>query len=65
MAVVQYKDGLYPGNPREAEEQTLGSCRFFVPNSDDVPSVMLLGQVDPVIVSEVLKDLTALASKGT
>jgi hypothetical protein len=64
-AVFDYEPGLSPGNPREAEEQTLGTCRFFVAGRSGPDSDVPLGQVDAVVISEVLKDLTALAAKGT
>jgi hypothetical protein len=59
-AVFDYEPGIPPGDPREAPEQVLGPCRFFAGGR-----ALVLGQVEPVVFSEVLKDLTTLASKGT
>src|SRR5262245_17852505 len=58
-AVLDYEPGIPTGDPRQAPDQVLGRC--FFPGGYTV----LLGQVDPVVLSEVLKDLTTLASKGT
>jgi predicted DNA-binding WGR domain protein len=68
-AVAQYEEGVPVGYMEGWDDQRLTSC-FFVPaiytptsypkHSDALP----LGKVDPVVISEVLRDLTLVASKG-
>ncbi len=68
-AVLQYKEGYSVGYLEGADYQTLDGC-YFVPRI--VPPEYLwqtkeklrLGEVDPVVISEVLRDLHVLASKS-
>jgi predicted DNA-binding WGR domain protein len=68
-AVVQYETGVPVGYMEGWEDQTLTRC-YFVPGTSaptgyrwDAPMAPL-GTVDPVVVSEVLADLTAITAKG-
>jgi predicted DNA-binding WGR domain protein len=71
-AVVEVEPGLWASNIAETEEQQLPQCFFqqglVVPDSwyynrkDD--KGLILAEVDAVVLSEVLADLTTLASKG-
>jgi Domain of unknown function (DUF4132) len=68
-AVIEYGPGLPPGNPRDAPEQTLGTC-YFVPSEHrdtwvSKSQAMTLEGVEPVVISETLLDFSALAAKGT
>ena len=69
-AVVEYEPGLWASHIADTEEQRLTRCYFLpatvVPGwrhgrAEGLP----LGGIDPVVLSEVLGDLTLLASKGT
>lgn len=67
-AIVQYP-GVPIGYMEGWEDQTIERC-FFLPGTymprdyPDHKRRVKLGKVDPVVISEVLRDLTALASKG-
>jgi hypothetical protein len=67
-AVIQY-DGIRIGDVLDCPDQEVQKC-FFVsglhrPGDDpDRLSALPLGQVDPVVISEVLTTLAELASKG-
>ena len=67
-AVVQYP-GVPVGNIGGWDDQNIERC-FFVAGiytPQDYPDhkrVLKLGAVDPVVISEVLRDLTVLATKG-
>ena len=68
-ACIEY-DGVPIGYMEGWEDQHLKSCYFIsgVLTSRDYPDhskAMALGDVHPVVMSEVLRDLHALASKGT
>ena len=68
-AVVNYEEGVPVGYMEGWEDQRLTNC-FFVPGIytpkmyPEHKNAMKLGDVDPVAVSEVIKDLTLIASKG-
>jgi predicted DNA-binding WGR domain protein len=68
-AVLQYEIGVPVGYMDGWEDQTLARC-FFVPGMytptiyPKHPQALLLKYVDYVVMSEVLKDLTAIASKA-
>ncbi len=68
-AIVQYEDGVPVGYMEGWEDQTLSGC-FFVPgiyNADIYPDhnqKLKLGDIDPVVLSEVLSDLTVVHSKA-
>jgi predicted DNA-binding WGR domain protein len=68
-AVVEY-DGVPIGFMDGWEDQHVKSCYFvpgiYTPKSyPDHKNAVELGKVHPVVVSEVLRDLAALAAKGT
>jgi hypothetical protein len=58
-AVVELKPGLVIGGSAWAEKQQLQCCFFRNLNEH---KTLLLGKVDPVVMSEVLGALTALVS---
>ena len=66
-AVIQY-DGIIIGDMLESEDQEVQKC-FFVPGLfppkmyPDHKNAIPLGQVDPVVISEVLGTLTAIAPR--
>jgi predicted DNA-binding WGR domain protein len=68
-AVVNYEDGVPVGYMEGWEDQRITSC-FFVPGIykpqmyPEHKNAMKLGEVDRIAVSEVLKDLALIASKG-
>src|SRR5262249_2095137 len=62
-AVVVLNPGLIIGGASWAEKQQLRSCCFRELN--DPNKHLILGKVDPVVISEVLGGLTALASQGS
>jgi hypothetical protein len=68
-AVVQYDDGVPVGYMVDWNDQTIECCFFvrgiytaqmYPAHQNAVP----LGELDPVVISEVLSDLNALAAKG-
>jgi predicted DNA-binding WGR domain protein len=70
-AIVEMEPGLWASNIAEPQEQQLTRCFFrqglvapdwYYNRNDDKD--IILAQVDPVVMSEVLADLTTLASKG-
>ncbi len=67
-AVIQY-DGIPIGGMVDWDDQEVRKC-FFVPGlytPEMYPkheNAIPLGQVDPVVISEVLGTLSAIASKG-
>jgi hypothetical protein len=67
-AVVQYQ-GVAIGFIAEFEDQSVERC-FFVPGIytprmyPDHQNAVLLGEVDPVAISEVLRDLHVITAKG-
>ncbi len=67
-AVIEYP-GISVGSMLDWDDQTLDKC-FFVPDVytptsyPDHRDVLPLGAVDPVVISEVLGTLGAIASKG-
>ena len=67
-AVIQY-DGIPIGGMVDWDDQEVQKC-FFVPGLytpemyPDHKNAIPLGQVDPVVISEVLGTLAAIASKG-
>jgi predicted DNA-binding WGR domain protein len=70
-AVVEMEPGLWVSNIADPQEQRLPRCFFrqglAVPDwyyNRKHDQDLILGKVDPVVISEVLADLTALASKG-
>jgi hypothetical protein len=68
-AVIDLEPGLYAGMLAESEEQTVRHCCFLSGLAApywrrDRPDELVLGDVDPVVLSEVLTDLGVLASKG-
>jgi hypothetical protein len=68
-AVVQYSDGVPVGYMEGWDDQTITECFFvagiYKPHMyPDHKKALKLGDVDRVAVSEVLKDLTLIASKG-
>jgi hypothetical protein len=66
-AVIQFDPGLHLGWHYDEEPQRLTRCYFVpVPGSQewDPEAALPLGRIDPVILSEVLGILGALASKG-
>jgi hypothetical protein len=68
-AIVEYEMGVPVGYMEGWEDQKITRC-FFVPGVyspkmyPDHKKALKLGEVDPIAVSEVLKDLTLIASKG-
>jgi predicted DNA-binding WGR domain protein len=68
-AIVQYEPGVSVGWITEAEDQHITNC-LFVPGiykPDWYPEHkkrLTLSDVDPVVLSEVLKDLTLIATKA-
>jgi hypothetical protein len=68
-AVIEYEDGISVGYVEGWEDQQITRCSFIAGlwRPDDYPfskEGQLLGDVDPVVVSEVLSDLTTIALKG-
>ena len=68
-AVLTYEDGLSMGYSDVWDYQTLTGCSFLprIVHPDELWQVkkrVPLGQVDPVVISEVLRDLHVLASKA-
>lgn len=67
-AVVQYEPGVPIGYITEGEEQSIPKV-YFVPGlhrPEDYPELKqqrTLGKVDPVAISEVIADLTAIAAR--
>jgi hypothetical protein len=68
-AVLQYTNGVPVGYLEGWEDQEITGC-FFLPGirkpdywSEDREAIPL-GLVDPVVISEVLSDLSLIASKG-
>jgi len=67
-AIVQY-EGVPVGYMVDWEDQKIDRC-FFIPGIyrpeiyPKHPDPLPLGQIDRVVISEVLADLTALASTG-
>ena len=71
-AVVEMEPGLWVSNIADPQEQKLPRCYFrqglVVPDwyyNRKEDKDMILAEVDPVVMNEVLADLTTLASKGT
>jgi predicted DNA-binding WGR domain protein len=68
VAVVEYDPGLWVGGMAEAEDQEITDCYFFKGNENrEEPSEknrLKLGKVPPLVISEVLRDLTALSAKA-
>ena len=68
-AVVEYEIGVPVGYMEGWEDQRISRC-FFVPGMytpkmyPEHANAVALGKVDPVAISEVLADLTMIASKG-
>ena len=67
-AVVEY-DGVPIGYMEGWEDQAINACYFFkgIRNHRDYPdrkNAMRLGDVDAVVISEVLRDLKAIAHKA-
>lgn len=68
-AFVQYSDGVPVGYMEGWDDQKLTSC-FILPGIykptiyPDHKQTLKLSKVDPVVISEVLKDLILIASKG-
>jgi hypothetical protein len=68
-AVIEYANGVPMGYLEGWEDQQIENA-FFVPGADSQPGwfnrkqALRLGQVDPVVLSEVLGALAVLASKG-
>lgn len=68
-AILNYQDGIPIGYMEGWDDQELEGC-FFVPGIYDPRTYadhskkLLLGEIDPVVMSEVLADLTVLASKA-
>lgn len=68
-AILQYEDGIPIGYMEGWDDQTLCDC-FFVQgiyNAEMYPrhsDRIALGQVDEIVISEVLGDLEVLAAKG-
>jgi hypothetical protein len=70
-AMTEYDDALWASNIAQAGNVGIKSCTFWkgqiTPNwhwRRDKPKPLTLGEVDPVVLSEVLTDLTFLASKA-
>jgi hypothetical protein len=68
-AVVAVEPGLWASNIADPTEQSLPHCWFLAGQAmpgwrHDWSTSPTLGQVDPVVVSEVLTDLVQVASKG-
>lgn len=69
-AVVRYDEGMWMGMPNEGSDRIEhcfflnGIHSYYEYSHSKLDQVMQLGNVDPVIISEVLRDLTNLASKG-
>jgi predicted DNA-binding WGR domain protein len=67
-ASINYQPGIvFGGNLRDAEVQTITHC-YILPDQrdgDESETSRQLGRLDPVVLSEVLADLTALAARGT
>lgn len=68
-AFVHYQ-GVPVGGMEDWDDQTIESC-MFVPGirkptwyDDHTKEALPLGSIDPVVLSEVLRDLTLIASKG-
>jgi hypothetical protein len=70
MAAIEYENGVPIGYMEGWEDQQLTRSYFIPDNSDrswhrfNSAKAIPLGQIDPVILSEVLADLVTLASKG-
>lgn len=68
-AVVEYEEGVPVGYMEGWDDQMITRC-FFIPGVwkpdmyPDHKNVLRLGEVDPVVISEVLADLTGIAAKG-
>ena len=71
-ACVEYEPGLFMGGQEYWEPQKMTTA-YFVPglykpktywNYPDKKRALPLSEIDPVAISEVLKDLTELAAKG-
>ncbi len=70
-AIVRVDPGLWASNIADPTEQALPHCWFLpgqaVPHwwlREDFAKALPLGQVDPVVVSEVLADLVQVASRA-
>jgi hypothetical protein len=70
-AVAEYDGGLWAGNIADPHPVAVKRCTFLkglvAPDRvwrRDQPKALTLGDVDPVVLSEVLADLTFLASKA-
>jgi hypothetical protein len=67
-AIVQYEDGVPVGYMEGWDDQRLAGC-FFISGIyrpelyPTHPAPLPLGEIDAVVISEVLSDLTVLASK--
>lgn len=68
-AVLEYKEGYSVGYMEGADYQTLTEC-YFLPRILapeqlwQVKKRLRLGEIDPVVISEVLRDLHVLAAKS-
>jgi hypothetical protein len=67
-AIVEY-EGIPVGYREGWVDQTMGRCFFISGIYRPViypkhPDPLPLGQIDPVVISEVLADLTAVTAKG-
>ena len=63
-AVVTYDGTVAFGYIDPNETLTLGSCSFVAGGANRRSAKVALGKVDPVAISEVLSDLSALAAKA-
>lgn len=72
IAALAIYQGVPVGYMMEADPQTVESCYFFKATSDKVDmyfdsrtmTKIPLGKVDPIVISEVLHDLTVISSKA-
>ena len=68
-AIFQYENGVPVGFMQDWEDQTISDC-FFVPGIyhpriySDHKQRVPFGEVDPVVISEIIGDLSALKSKA-
>jgi predicted DNA-binding WGR domain protein len=68
VAAIEYEEGVPIGYMEGWDDQRLRRCYFIAgdrePDWFDAAKAVPLSQIDPVVVREVLADLTTLASKG-